>query len=205
LICEIVTLVDPPPSGPPTGPVRGSSWLRRRGRGGARSRPQAFGRILCALEAAPDPLWITTAGKHGRDLRGIRVYFVVDRERFDVGEQRIQEICTQSRLAFAELTLRLFPIDERFFAFDDALFALAKDIGVPRGRFKVVRVAGEIRSERFHGAEFFLRGHAVERQDDIHGGTLGGRRGSARRKPPDGRYGTSGMGVAIGAGLFSRF
>lgn len=80
-------------------------------------------------------------------------------------------------MAFAELTLCLFPIDEGFLAFGDALLPLAKDVGVPRGGFKVLRVAGEIRPKRVHGAEFLLRGHAVERQDDIHGGNARGAAG----------------------------
>ncbi len=71
-------------------------------------------------------------------------------------------------MAFAELTLGLFPIDEDLFAFGYALLPFTQDIGVPSRRLERVRVAGEIRPKRLHGAQFLCRGHAVEREGDIH-------------------------------------
>src|ERR1035437_4971696 len=74
-----------------------------------------------------------------------------------------------SREPPAQFAFGVFPTDVGFLALSDALVAFAENIGVSRGRFEAVGLAGKIGPQRFHRAQLFLRGHLVERKDGVHG------------------------------------
>ena len=118
---------------------------------------------------------------------GVGALLVVSRRvayslRHAIGGGGSRRTTRLSQQAFAELAFGFVPIDEGFFAFRDALFAFAENVGVPRGGLEAIGVAGQIRPDGFHGAKLFRRGHLVEWEDGVHvtGLFSGGLR--ARRK-----------------------
>ena len=68
------------------------------------------------------------------------------------------------------------------------MIAFAEDVAVPGRGLEAVGFASEVGPENFHGTEFCLRGHLVERENGFHGGQgdggIGVGQGAAYRALP---------------------